>query len=72
MAEWALDGERAFVTGLVAEAQPLIVFQPLLPPDWKMTLREGSIACAGGFFRRTGQGLKCGHGVLRYGSADAG
>ncbi|MDI4701967.1 hypothetical protein MJI37_25605, partial [Salmonella enterica subsp. enterica serovar Cerro] len=23
--------------------QSLIVFQPLLPPDWKMTLREGSL-----------------------------
>ncbi|EMB4393325.1 YdbH domain-containing protein, partial [Salmonella enterica] len=47
-----------------------IVFQPLLPPDWKMTLREGSLYAQVAFSAAQGQGFEAGgHGVLKGGSA---
>lgn len=50
--------------------QFLIVFQPLLPPDWKMTLREGSLYAQITFSVAQGKGIKVsGHGVLKGGSA---
>ncbi|HAG2102148.1 TPA: YdbH family protein, partial [Salmonella enterica] len=50
--------------------QSLIVFQPLLPPDWKMTLREGSLYAQVAFSAAQGQGFEAGgHGVLKGGSA---
>ncbi|EKC2242528.1 YdbH family protein [Salmonella enterica] len=50
--------------------QSLIVFQPLLPPNWKMTLREGSLYAQVAFSAAQGQGFEAGgHGVLKGGSA---
>ncbi|VEB59155.1 Putative uncharacterized protein ydbH [Salmonella enterica subsp. enterica] len=37
--------------------QSLIVFQPLLPPDWKMDAARRLTVCAGGFFRCAGAGI---------------
>ncbi|VDZ78796.1 Putative uncharacterized protein ydbH [Salmonella bongori] len=37
--------------------QSLVVFQPLLPPAWKMTLREGALYATGCFLRRAGSGV---------------
>ncbi|WP_393970186.1 YdbH family protein [Kluyvera intermedia] len=63
------DGER-----LRGEAwwpkQSLTVFQPLLPPDWKMKLRDGSLYAQVAFSAAAGQGFEAGgHGVLKNGSA---
>ncbi|EEO7486740.1 dicarboxylate transport family protein, partial [Salmonella enterica] len=42
----------------------------LLPPDWKMTLREGSLYAQVAFSAAQGQGFEAGgHGVLKGGSA---
>ncbi|HBQ6223911.1 TPA: YdbH family protein [Klebsiella pneumoniae] len=66
-ARW--DGER-----LRGQAwwpkQSLTVFQPLVPPDWKMNLREGSLYAQVAFSAAAGQGFEAGgHGVLKGGSA---
>ncbi|WP_054180033.1 YdbH family protein [Trabulsiella odontotermitis] len=63
------DGER-----LRGEAwwpkQSLTVFQPLVPPDMKMTLREGELYAQVAFSAAAGQGFEAGgHGVLKGGSA---
>ncbi|ELY3086167.1 YdbH family protein [Klebsiella aerogenes] len=50
--------------------QALSVFQPLIPPDWKMTLREGDMYAQVAFSAAAGQGFEAGgHGVLKGGSA---
>lgn len=50
--------------------QSLTVFQPLLPPDWKMTLRDGNLYAQVAFSAAAGQGFEAGgHGVLKSGSA---
>ncbi|KAF1366666.1 YdbH family protein [Yokenella regensburgei] len=63
------DGER-----LRGEAwwpkQSLTVFQPLIPPDLKMNLREGTLYAQVAFSAAAGQGFEAGgHGVLKGGSA---
>lgn len=63
------DGER-----LRGEAwwpkQSLGVFQPLVPPDWKMNLRDGTLYAQVAFSAAAGQGFAAGgHGVLNNGSA---
>lgn len=63
------DGER-----LRGEAwwpkQSLRVFQPLVPPDWKMNLREGELYAQVAFSASPEQGFEAGgHGVLKNGSA---
>ncbi|WHP33333.1 YdbH family protein [Trabulsiella odontotermitis] len=63
------DGER-----LRGEAwwpkQSLTVFQPLVPPEMKMTLREGELYAQVAFSAAAGQGFEAGgHGVLKGGSA---
>ncbi len=65
------DGER--LRGQARPKQSLIVFQPLLPPDWKMTLREGSLYAQVAFSAAQGQGFEAGgHGVLKAVALDAG
>lgn len=50
--------------------QSLTVFQPLLPPDWKMKLREGDLYAQVAFSAAPEQGFEAGgHGVLKGGSA---
>lgn len=50
--------------------QALNVFQPLIPPAWKMTLREGQLYAQVAFSAAAGQGFEAGgHGVLKAGSA---
>src|SRR5690606_36699084 len=50
--------------------QSLTVFQPLIPPDWKMTLRDGELYAQVAFSAAAGQGFEAGgHGVLKAGSA---
>lgn len=50
--------------------QALSVFQPLVPPDWKMNLREGELYAQVAFSAAPEQGLEAGgHGVLKGGSA---
>lgn len=63
------DGER-----LRGEAwwpkQSLTVFQPLVPPEWKMNLREGALYAQVAFSAAAEQGFEAGgHGVLKDGSA---
>ncbi|MEG1211690.1 MAG: YdbH family protein [Leclercia sp.] len=49
--------------------QALSVFQPLVPPDWKMTLREGELYAQVAFSAAAEQGFEAGgHGVLNSGS----
>ena len=49
--------------------QPLTVFQPLVPPDWKMTLREGELYAQVAFSAAADQGFEAGgHGVVKSGS----
>jgi hypothetical protein len=67
MGRW--DGER-----LRGEAwwpkQSLTVFQPLVPPQWKMNLREGTLHVQVAFSAAAEQGFEAGgHGVLKGGSA---
>ncbi|WP_312073606.1 YdbH family protein [Atlantibacter sp.] len=51
-------------------AQPLVVFQPLLPPDWKMALRDGRFYAQIAFSAAAEQGFEAGgHGVVKGGSA---
>ncbi|WP_253384600.1 YdbH family protein [unidentified bacterial endosymbiont] len=62
------DGER-----LRGEAwwpqQSLNVFQPLIPTDWKMTLRDGELYAQVAFSAAADQGFEAGgHGVLKSGS----
>ncbi|HEP0497209.1 YdbH family protein [Enterobacter kobei] len=50
--------------------QSLTVFQPLIPPDWKMTLRDGELYAQVAFSAAADQGFEAGgHGVLKAGSA---
>ncbi|WP_312626723.1 YdbH family protein [Scandinavium sp.] len=50
--------------------QSLTVFQPLVPPDLKMNLRDGSLYAQVAFSAAAGQGFEAGgHGVLKGGSA---
>lgn len=50
--------------------QSLTVFQPLIPPDWKMKLREGELYAQVAFSAAPEQGFEAGgHGVLKGGSA---
>ncbi|MDM2842862.1 YdbH family protein [Citrobacter portucalensis] len=50
--------------------QSLTVFQPLIPPDWKMKLREGDLYAQVAFSAAPEQGFEAGgHGVLKGGSA---
>ncbi|MTD39624.1 YdbH family protein [Erwinia sp. CPCC 100877] len=63
------DGER-----LRGEAwwprQSLSVFQPLLPPDWKLTLKSGELYAQVAFSAAADQGFVAGgHGVLKGGDA---
>lgn len=49
--------------------QSLSVFQPLIPPDWKMKLLNGSLYAQVAFSAAAGQGFEAGgHGVLKSGS----
>ena len=49
--------------------QSLTVFQPLLPPDWKMTLRDGELYAQVAFSAAADQGFEAGgHGVVEAGS----
>jgi hypothetical protein len=49
--------------------QSLKVFQPLIPPDWKMNLRDGMLYAQVAFSATAGQGFEAGgHGVLKGGS----
>lgn len=50
--------------------QSLTVFQPLVPPDWKMNLRDGTLYAQVAFSAAPEQGFEAGgHGVLKGGSA---
>ncbi|HCM9552940.1 TPA: YdbH family protein [Enterobacter kobei] len=50
--------------------QSLTVFQPLIPPDWKMMLRDGELYAQVAFSAAADQGFEAGgHGVLKAGSA---
>ncbi len=50
--------------------QSLTVFQPLVPPDLKMALRDGELYAQVAFSAAAGQGFEAGgHGVLKGGSA---
>ncbi len=49
--------------------QTLTVFQPLVPPDWKLDLRDGSLYAQVAFSAASGQGFEAGgHGVVKGGS----
>jgi len=49
--------------------QSLTVFQPLVPPDWKMNLRDGELYAQVAFSAAAGQGFEAGgHGVVKSGS----
>ncbi|WP_342325364.1 YdbH family protein [Kosakonia sp. BYX6] len=49
--------------------QSLMVFQPLIPPDWKMKLLDGSLYAQIAFSAAADQGFEAGgHGVLKSGS----
>lgn len=49
--------------------QVLTVFQPLLPPDWKMDLKGGALYAQVAFSAAAGQGFEAGgHGVVKNGS----
>ncbi|MDU6924051.1 YdbH family protein [Franconibacter helveticus] len=51
-------------------AQPLAVFQPLIPADWKMALRDGQFYAQVAFSAAAEQGFEAGgHGVVKNGSA---
>jgi len=50
--------------------QSLTVFQPLIPPEWKMDLRDGELYAQVAFSAAAGQGFEAGgHGVLKNGGA---
>ena len=49
--------------------QRLDVFQPLIPGDWKMTLKDGTLYSQIAFSAAAGQGFEAGgHGVVKNGS----
>lgn len=51
-------------------SQALSHFQSLIPPDWKLNLRDGALYGQVAFSAAFGQGFEAGgHGVLRHGSA---
>ncbi|POP44327.1 YdbH family protein [Superficieibacter electus] len=63
------DGERLRGQAWWPE-QSLTVFQPLLPPDWKIDLRDGTLYAQVAFSAAAGQGFTAGgHGVVNAGSA---
>ncbi|OSN06903.1 hypothetical protein AU510_06750 [Lonsdalea britannica] len=63
------DGERLRGSGWWPP-QTLRVFQPLLPPDWKIKLRRGQFYGQGAFSAARGQGFQVGgHWVVKNGSA---
>ncbi len=50
--------------------QSLTVFQTLIPPEWKMDLRDGELYAQVAFSAAAGQGFEAGgHGVLKNGGA---
>ncbi len=50
--------------------QSLTVFQPLIPPDWKLDLKDGNLYAQIAFSAASGQGFEAGgHGVVKGGSA---
>lgn len=50
--------------------QPLAVFQPLVPPDWKMALRDGQFYAQVAFSAAADRGFEAGgHTVVKKGSA---
>lgn len=61
------DGERLRGNAWWPE-QTLTVFQPLVPPDWKLDLRDGSLYAQVAFSAAIGQGFEAGgHGVVKGG-----
>ena len=63
------DGERLRGNAWWPE-QSLIVFQPLIPPDWKLDLKDGNLYAQIAFSAASGQGFEAGgHGVVKGGSA---
>jgi hypothetical protein len=63
------DGERLRGQAWWPE-QSLTVFQPLVPPDWKLDLRDGALYAQVAFSAAAGQGFEAGgHGVVKSGSA---
>ncbi|MCS3429733.1 YdbH family protein [Klebsiella sp. BIGb0407] len=49
--------------------QSLMVFQPLVPADWKMDLKDGNLYAQVAFSAAAGQGFEAGgHGVVKQGS----
>lgn len=66
MGRW--DGERLRGNAWWPE-QTLTVFQPLIPPDWKMDLKDGKLYAQIAFSAASGQGFEAGgHGVVKGGS----
>jgi len=62
------DGQRLRGNAWWPE-QALIVFQPLIPPEWKMDLKGGSLYAQIAFSAASGQGFEAGgHGVVKDGS----
>lgn len=62
------DGERLRGNAWWPQ-QVLTVFQPLIPADWKMTLKDGSLYAQVAFSAAAGQGFEAGgHGVVKSGS----
>lgn len=62
------DGERLRGNAWWPE-QALMVFQPLVPLDWKLELKEGSLYAQVAFSAASGQGFEAGgHGVVKKGS----
>lgn len=63
------DGERLRGNAWWPQ-QALNVFQPLVPPDWKMDLKGGSLYAQVAFSAAADQGFEAGgHGVVKSGSA---
>ncbi|AUH00561.1 YdbH family protein [Prodigiosinella confusarubida] len=63
------DGKRLRGSGWWP-AQPLRVFQPLLPADWKITLRSGKFYAQTAFSAARGQGFSAGgHWVVKNAAA---
>ncbi|RJT24110.1 YdbH family protein [Buttiauxella izardii] len=62
------DGERLRGNAWWPQ-QDLTVFQPLIPADWKMTLKDGTLYSQVAFSAAVGQGFEAGgHGVVKSGS----
>ncbi|WP_259461969.1 YdbH domain-containing protein, partial [Enterobacter sp. R1(2018)] len=67
MGRW--DGERLRGNAWWPK-QTLTVFQPLIPPDWKMDLKDGDLYAQIAFSAAADQGFEAGgHGVVKGGSA---